>query len=136
MYKFSLIKETWINVNINKSAVLVITFLLYLLLSLLFKKNIVVIYSFYSQDTEKSPKKAAAKKKSSEEKGIGGTVRPAQPFNPVVDSERLFDALDGVGADEVAIIEILPHRSNGQRQEIKAKYQDKFSQVMWLAGFL
>lgn len=57
-------------------------------------------------------------------------MKPAQPFNPVVDSERLFDALDGVGADEAVIIEILPHRSNGQRQEIKAKYQDKFSQVM------
>ncbi|KAL4238967.1 Annexin A11 [Mactra antiquata] len=56
----------------------------------------------------------------------GGTVKPIKPFNPIDDSERLNEAMSGFGTDESIVIDILPYRTNDQRQEIKAKYQDKY----------
>lgn len=66
----------------------------------------------------------------------GGTVQPFKPFNPVEDSERLNEAMSGFGTDETVIIDILPRRTNDQRQEIKAKYQDKFQKVAFIYGLM
>jgi len=92
---------------------------------------LISVFALLFSPVKASPKKGSAGKKVApvSAKKLGGTVKPAQPFNPMMDSERLYDALDGFGTDERAIIEILPYRTNGQRQEIKAKYQDKFSKV-------
>ena len=56
-------------------------------------------------------------------------MKAAKPFNPIEDSERLNEAMSGFGTDEDIMVEILPHRTNDQRQEIKAKYQDKYNKV-------
>jgi hypothetical protein len=56
-------------------------------------------------------------------------VRPAKPFNPIEDSERLNEAMSGFGTDEDVVVDILPRRTNDQRQEIRAKYQDKYNKV-------
>ena len=37
--------------------------------------------------------------------------------------------MDGLGTNEDVIIEIIPHRSNKQRQDLKLLYQDKYGRV-------
>ena len=59
----------------------------------------------------------------------GPTVKPANPFDPVKDSENLKEAMSGFGTDETVVINIIPCRSNDQRQEIKAKYKEKYDKV-------
>ncbi|XP_043096754.1 annexin A1a [Puntigrus tetrazona] len=52
-----------------------------------------------------------------------GTVRPFAQFNPAADAAVLDKAIKTKGVDEVTIIETLVRRSNAQRQQIKAAYQ-------------
>ena len=53
----------------------------------------------------------------------------AKGFNPAADCERLRAAMDGFGTDETVIIDILPKRSNSQRQAIQKKYKELFNKV-------
>ncbi|KAL0193626.1 hypothetical protein M9458_011922, partial [Cirrhinus mrigala] len=55
--------------------------------------------------------------------GGQGTVKPAAPFNPAADAGVLDKAIKAKGVDEATIIEVLVRRSNAQRQQIKAAYQ-------------
>ncbi|XP_073695725.1 annexin A1a [Garra rufa] len=52
-----------------------------------------------------------------------GTVRPFAQFNAASDAGILDRAIKAKGVDEATIIETLVHRSNAQRQQIKAAYQ-------------
>lgn len=54
------------------------------------------------------------------------TLRPAQNFNAENDAKILRKAMKGFGTDEKAIIDILGHRSNDQRQQIKAMFKTCF----------
>ena len=57
-----------------------------------------------------------------------------QPFDPDTDCKRLHEAMDGLGTNEDAIIDIIPHRSNKQRQDLKLLYQDKYGRVFTFYG--
>nr|BAD99420.1 annexin [Ephydatia fluviatilis] len=52
-----------------------------------------------------------------------GTVQPAAHFDAEADAAALRKAMKGVGTDEAAIINVIAHRSNAQRQELKLKYK-------------
>uniref|UniRef100_A0A671KLB6 Annexin n=1 Tax=Sinocyclocheilus anshuiensis TaxID=1608454 RepID=A0A671KLB6_9TELE len=52
-----------------------------------------------------------------------GTVKPFAQFNAAADAGVLDKAIKAKGVDEVTIIETLVRRSNAQRQQIKAAYQ-------------
>ncbi|XP_017315416.1 annexin A1 [Ictalurus punctatus] len=52
-----------------------------------------------------------------------GTVRPDPNFNASRDGAALKEAIETKGVDENAITEILARRTNAQRQEIKAAFQ-------------
>ncbi|XP_016413562.1 annexin A1-like [Sinocyclocheilus rhinocerous] len=52
-----------------------------------------------------------------------GTVRPFAQFNAAADAGVLDKAIKTKGVDEATIIETLVRRSNAQRQQIKAAYQ-------------
>uniref|UniRef100_A0AAR2LV63 Annexin n=1 Tax=Pygocentrus nattereri TaxID=42514 RepID=A0AAR2LV63_PYGNA len=54
---------------------------------------------------------------------VQGTVKPAPQFSASGDAEVLDKAIKVKGVDEVTIIEVLAKRSNQQRQQIKAAYQ-------------
>jgi len=51
-----------------------------------------------------------------------GTISDFSDFDAQQDSEVLHKAMKGMGTDEAAIIEVIAHRSNKQRQELKAQY--------------
>ncbi|KAJ8307174.1 hypothetical protein KUTeg_015258 [Tegillarca granosa] len=55
-----------------------------------------------------------------------GTVKPYEKFNAEQDAEVLRNAMKGLGTDEEAIINVLPYRSNPQRQEIVTTYKTMF----------
>lgn len=55
-----------------------------------------------------------------------GTITPASPFDPEADSQKLRNAMKGLGTDERAIIDVICYRSNEQRQELKLKYKTLF----------
>lgn len=55
-----------------------------------------------------------------------GTVKPHRPFDAESDCKVLRNAMKGFGTDEKAIISVLGHRSNAQRQEIKVKFKSLY----------
>ncbi|KAH9504009.1 Annexin A7, partial [Bulinus truncatus] len=55
-----------------------------------------------------------------------GTLKPAPNFNVEQDVQVLRKAMKGFGTNEKAIIDILGHRSNAQRQQIKLMYKTCF----------
>uniref|UniRef100_A0A6I8NAS4 Annexin n=1 Tax=Ornithorhynchus anatinus TaxID=9258 RepID=A0A6I8NAS4_ORNAN len=57
---------------------------------------------------------------------LKGTVQPAVDFNPEADAKALRKAMKGLGTDESTIIDILTHRSNAQRQEIRKTFKSHF----------
>lgn len=78
---------------------------------------------------KKEEKKAAEKdkkQKEEEKKNKNGTIQEAGHFDPEEDILTLHDAMSGLGTDEALIIEIIPRRSNSQRQTLKKKYQEKY----------
>ncbi|XP_050429883.1 annexin B9-like isoform X1 [Adelges cooleyi] len=54
------------------------------------------------------------------------TVRPANPFDARQDAEILRKAMKGFGTDEKAIINVLAHRVNAQRQEIAMHFKTMY----------
>ncbi|XP_036454242.1 annexin A1a [Colossoma macropomum] len=54
---------------------------------------------------------------------VQGTVRPFPQFSASGDAAVLDKAIKAKGVDEATIIEVLAKRSNDQRQQIKAAYQ-------------
>ncbi|XP_044882608.1 annexin A6 isoform X2 [Mauremys mutica] len=57
---------------------------------------------------------------------LRGTVHPAADFNADGDAKVLRKAMKGLGTDEGAIIDVVTHRSNAQRQEILKTYKSHF----------
>ncbi|KAL0605331.1 Annexin A6 [Plecturocebus cupreus] len=57
---------------------------------------------------------------------LKGTVRPANDFNPDADAKALRKAMKGLGTDEDTIIDIITHRSNAQRQQIRQTFKSHF----------
>ncbi|XP_061901676.1 annexin A6 isoform X2 [Entelurus aequoreus] len=51
------------------------------------------------------------------------TVVPAPNFDPAADAQALRKAMKGFGTDEDAIIDIVAHRSNAQRQVIRQTFK-------------
>ncbi|KAG5852990.1 hypothetical protein ANANG_G00068390 [Anguilla anguilla] len=54
---------------------------------------------------------------------LRGTIHAASGFDPGSDAKALRKAMKGFGTDEDTIIEILAHRSNAQRQEIRQAFK-------------
>lgn len=54
------------------------------------------------------------------------TIVPYTSCNASVDAETLRAAMKGLGTDEEEILQLLTARSNGQRQEIAAKFGEMF----------
>ncbi|XP_071159420.1 annexin A6-like isoform X6 [Mytilus edulis] len=77
------------------------------------------------KDKEKNAEKEK-KQKEEEQKNKNGTVQASSNSDPDEDVLALYDAMKGLGTDEDAIIEIIPHRSNSQRQTLKKKYKEKY----------
>lgn len=101
-----------------------------------FPKYLSIFLFLLSQGGKKKGQKKEGGTKQKGEKTLplttganDGTVKPIKPFNPMDDSVRLHECMSGLGTDEVVIVDILPRRTNDQRQEIKAKYQDKYTKV-------
>ncbi|ELW64362.1 Annexin A6 [Tupaia chinensis] len=57
---------------------------------------------------------------------LKGTVRSAADFNPDADAKALRKAMKGLGTDEDTIIDIITHRSNAQRQQIRQTFKSHF----------
>lgn len=53
---------------------------------------------------------------------VSGTISDYEGFDASQDCEVLHKAMKGMGTDEAAIINIVAHRSNKQRQELKKVY--------------
>lgn len=56
-------------------------------------------------------------------------MRPANPFDAHRDAEILRKAMKGFGTDEKAIIQVLAHRVNYQRQEIAQQFKTMYGKV-------
>ncbi|XP_036403747.1 annexin A6 [Megalops cyprinoides] len=54
---------------------------------------------------------------------LRGTIYPATNFDPGSDAQALRKAMKGFGTDEDTIIEILTHRTNEQRQQIRQAFK-------------
>ncbi|XP_036605039.1 annexin A6 isoform X1 [Trichosurus vulpecula] len=57
---------------------------------------------------------------------LKGTVRPTPNFDPEADAKALRKAMKGLGTDEDTIIDIVTHRSNDQRQQIRQTFKSHF----------
>ncbi|KAL8212086.1 UNVERIFIED_CONTAM: Annexin A6 [Gekko kuhli] len=57
---------------------------------------------------------------------LKGTIHPGGDFNADGDAKVLRKAMKGFGTDEDAIIDVVTHRSNAQRQEIIKAYKSHF----------
>jgi hypothetical protein len=57
------------------------------------------------------------------------TVTPASGFSAANDGVALREAMKGFGTDEQAIIDILTHRSNSQRQQIAKFFTEEYGRV-------
>uniref|UniRef100_A0A672KWY6 Annexin n=1 Tax=Sinocyclocheilus grahami TaxID=75366 RepID=A0A672KWY6_SINGR len=57
------------------------------------------------------------------ETGYFGTVKADPNFNAQNDAAKLKKAIETKGVDEATIVEVIAKRSNAQRQQIKAAYQ-------------
>ncbi|XP_050967154.1 annexin A1a [Labeo rohita] len=62
-----------------------------------------------------------------------GTVKPFAQFSAAADAGILDKAIKAKGVDEATIIEVLVRRSNAQRQQIKAAYQQSASKPLDVA---
>ncbi|CAH8517024.1 unnamed protein product [Dicrocoelium dendriticum] len=58
------------------------------------------------------------------------TIEPTPGFSASADAERLHRAVKGAGTDEQTIIDILAHRTNHERQQICAAYQNQYKQSL------
>ncbi|XP_012938085.1 titin homolog [Aplysia californica] len=82
----------------------------------------------------KNPKGKGGKDKDDtrrgESEGQGKSEDDAEEekFDPDADAEKLHNAVKGLGTDEDAIINIIPCRTNAQRQEIKKRYKELYKQ--------
>jgi hypothetical protein len=56
-------------------------------------------------------------------------VKPASNFRPEDDCDKLNSAMSGERADESVVVSIIPKRSNKQRQQLKATYEQKHKKV-------
>lgn len=61
-----------------------------------------------------------------------GTVRDFPNFNIDQDCQVLHKAMKGLGTDEDAIIQVLAHRSNSQRLQLRAAFKQRYGQVCWV----
>ncbi|XP_048885062.1 annexin A6 [Brienomyrus brachyistius] len=57
---------------------------------------------------------------------LRGTIYASSGFNPSSDAKALRKAMKGFGTDEDTIIDIITHRSNAQRQEIRKVFKSSF----------
>uniref|UniRef100_A0A671SRD5 Annexin n=1 Tax=Sinocyclocheilus anshuiensis TaxID=1608454 RepID=A0A671SRD5_9TELE len=57
------------------------------------------------------------------ETGYFGTVKADPNFNAQNDAAKLKKAIETKGVDEATVVEVIAKRSNAQRQQIKAAYQ-------------
>ncbi|XP_072573776.1 annexin A6 [Paramormyrops kingsleyae] len=57
---------------------------------------------------------------------LRGTIYASSGFNPGSDAKALRKAMKGFGTDEDTIIDIITHRSNAQRQEIRKVFKSSF----------
>ncbi|XP_074147929.1 annexin A6 isoform X2 [Sminthopsis crassicaudata] len=57
---------------------------------------------------------------------LKGTVRPTPDFDPEADAKALRKAMKGLGTDEDTIIDIVTHRSNDQRQQIRQTFKSHY----------
>jgi len=58
-------------------------------------------------------------------------VTPASGFSAADDGMALRAAMKGFGTDEQAIIDILTHRSNNQRQQIAKFFTEEYGRVKY-----
>ncbi|KAJ8308801.1 hypothetical protein KUTeg_013675 [Tegillarca granosa] len=82
------------------------------------------------QEKAKMKEKQEKQEQLMQRKNISGTVKPATNFSADRDCEKLYKAMDGLGTDENVIVEIIPHRSNNQRQQLKKRYQEKYNKEL------
>ncbi|XP_016046147.1 annexin A6 isoform X2 [Erinaceus europaeus] len=57
---------------------------------------------------------------------LKGTVHAAGHFDPDADAKALRKAMKGIGTDEGTILDIITHRSNAQRQQIRQTFKSHF----------
>ncbi|XP_070545040.1 annexin A13-like isoform X1 [Ptychodera flava] len=57
-----------------------------------------------------------------------GTIHAKEHFDAEADSERLYNAIKGLGTDEKTLIDVLTSTSNEQRQAIIHKYKSMYGQ--------
>uniref|UniRef100_A0A673K230 Annexin n=1 Tax=Sinocyclocheilus rhinocerous TaxID=307959 RepID=A0A673K230_9TELE len=78
------------------------------------------LYNMIQDDTSGDYKRTLLKLCGGDDEG---TVRPYQNFDPASDAQALRKAMKGFGTDEDTIIDIVAHRSNAQRQEIRQTFK-------------
>ncbi|XP_067680804.1 uncharacterized protein [Haliotis asinina] len=59
-----------------------------------------------------------------------GTIKAATDFKPEEQCKILYNAMDGIGTDEEAIITVLTSCSNSQRQQLKKTYKKTYKKEL------